>query len=228
MKNCRKLLISAFFGCFMLIHIAGAAEISLLIENNDGEQVQLSVLDKALMEAALEDMAVQYHLYGEKLSKRDVIDGAIKHKGVEYGYAFVDGELSIYSDKQKTINIPVRMILEAIVQAEQEHVGVNRCPWCIIAGIIVAQGSCAASAGGEHLYCQMTCECGVSSVETTCVLGYRRTSCSCFQCPQDPTPGSLYPIPGGGSLFGTPWIDNNNDPNNGYPLCVNPTIDGNC
>lgn len=227
MKNIRKLFISTFFGCFMLMHIAGAAEISLLIENNDGKQVQLSILDKALMEAALYDINVQYQLYGEKLTQRSRIDGAIEHKGQEYWYEFIQGELLIYSDKGKPTKIPVREIVEAIVQIGEPEGGVNRCPLCSIVGIIIAQNACEASQGGEYLYCISVCDCGVREGRSTCFLGIRSTKCYCRSCSHGPRPRPEYPLPDGSVLIGTPWAQNN-DPGNGYPLCVNPSINGDC
>ncbi|WP_395377241.1 hypothetical protein [Marinicella sp. W31] len=230
MKNFKIVMISLWLASLTLIQISHAADMSLLLENNAGDQFELSVKDKKLMDAALNDMGFQYYLYGEKLSQRQSIEGSIQVEDVEYWYAYADGDLQVYADNGKPVTkIPVRDVIEAIVQTNNPGLSANRCPWCLIVGIIVAQGTCAASAGAEHLYCQSTCECGVAETETSCFLGFRETTCKCQPCPTDPSPGSEYPLPGGGSLFGTPWWqDNNNDNGNGYPLCVNPTIDGQC
>ena len=230
MNYFKIVLMSVLVSCLFSIQPSQAADLSLLLENNNGEQFELSVMDKKLMDAALNDMSFQYYLHGDKLSQRQNIEGMIEVEGLEYWYSYADGDLQVYAKNGKPVTkIPVRDVIETIVQANNGELSANRCPWCIVVGIIVAQGTCTASAGAEHLYCQRTCECGVSEVQTSCFLGYRETTCKCQPCPRDPTPGPEYPLPGGGSLFGTPWWqDNNHDNGNGYPLCVNPTIDGQC
>jgi hypothetical protein len=101
---------------------------------------------------------------------------------------------------------------QLIVQSDKNQWN-TKCPACVVAaGILISQGICTLSAGGEHAYCNTTCRCGVGAVSSTCVLGFRSTSCQCYPCPILPIPPETYPSgPGPGwshpYFLGTPWID---------------------
>ena len=230
MSYLKYLSLLCLFSCLAMPTQSEAAEISTLIETDDGTTIKLTQLEQELLQAALQDLSLQYYKAEEQVKSKQRLEGALVHNEQEYWYSFENNELFIFSEKGELFSqIPLQDVVSGIVNAAHPEFNTNKCPWCIVAaGILISQGICTLSAGGEHTYCQATCQCGVSSVSTTCVAGYRSTTCECMPCPTPPEPGPDYPSPGG-TFFGTPWSDyNNNGDGPGYPLCVSLSIDGDC
>ncbi len=126
--------------------------------------------------------------------------------GIEYQYSIKD-KIATISHKNKVVGeLDLPRIISISKNADEGTQ--SKCPACIIGGgIILSQGLCTLSAGGEHAYCGGTCLCGVADVTTTCLFGFRKTSCTCqMPCPIYPDPSSLYPGTNGW-LTGVPFLD---------------------
>ena len=187
------------------------------------EIIHIDKIEMELFRLAVKDVEGQKtiaRLLGIDLSKKQVYEGTLDIYGTGYVYQAIDGELFVSSiDGEFTTVVPAGMILHVLKNVSQEDADTAKCPWCLGIGIAVAGNHllCAATEGGTVAYCNATCRCGVASVHSTCLAGFRQTSCHCYPCQQTPVPPPAHPGFGGwggpvfpGVTFGpnpnAPWV----------------------
>ena len=183
----------------------GSSEFSIFKKTNgvyyfgdEKDRFEISEYEFEIYKAVINDVHSQIVISSLGVTPevgKDLYSGQIQIGRNLYRYDFYHGIIDVYDESDSYVSaIPAGRILEYLRQVTKDDTLQAKCPWCLVA--IGLQATCSLTEGGSHAYCAATCPCGVASVSTTCVLGYRTTSCSCQTCPLPPNPPRLFPING--------------------------------
>ncbi len=190
--------------------ISATNEALITLNGTNGDSITLSQFEMdafSILVKELGDRSLNIRLSNDYDISSNKIPMIIN--GIEYQYV-VEDKIATISYKKEVVGVlDIPRIINVFDNADENNQA--KCPACAIgAGIVISQGLCALSAGGEHAYCGSTCACGVSSVSTTCFLGFRSTNCTCQPCPDPDSGGSVIPTslyPGiNGWLTGIPYF----------------------
>lgn len=175
----------------------------------DGKKITFNDFELQAIQAVIADIQAQNNgkTYYNKLEfvteynqdahiERKAYSGRVQISNDTYEYHAIKGLIHLISKnikEQSTIN--AHKILTAIAlesknerSSKRSDIGKPLLPYI---GVVVAlQGTCTLTEIATAKTCEDSCQCGVADYSTSCILGFRTSSCSCQPCPIDPL--SLY------------------------------------